>query len=55
LVKKQGLVTDEDIAQMEKEIAEEIAESVEFAESGKWEAIEDLTRFVYSEERRGHG
>jgi pyruvate dehydrogenase E1 component alpha subunit len=55
LVKKQELVADEDIAQMEKESAEEVAKSVEFAEAGKWEAIDELTRFVYSEERGDHG
>jgi hypothetical protein len=28
---------------------------VAFADAGKWEAIEELTRFVYSEERGDHG
>ena len=55
LVKNQELVADEDISRMEKEIAEEVAKSVEFAEAGKWEAVEELTRFVYSEERSDHG
>jgi TPP-dependent pyruvate/acetoin dehydrogenase alpha subunit len=35
---------------MEQEVAAEINESVEFAEAGTWEPIEDLARFVYSEE-----
>jgi TPP-dependent pyruvate/acetoin dehydrogenase alpha subunit len=34
---------------MEEEVAREIAKSVEFAEAGRWEPVEDLTRFVYSE------
>jgi pyruvate dehydrogenase E1 component alpha subunit len=52
LLKSRELAADQDIAQMEKEIAEEVAKSVEFAEAGKWEPLEELTRFVYSEERR---
>jgi pyruvate dehydrogenase E1 component alpha subunit len=55
LVKTQELVGAEDLSRFEKEIAEEIAKSVAFAEAGKWEAIEELTRFVYSEERGDHG
>jgi pyruvate dehydrogenase E1 component alpha subunit len=54
-VKTQELVGAEDLSRFEKEIAEEIAKSVAFADAGKWEAIEELTRFVYSEERGGHG
>jgi TPP-dependent pyruvate/acetoin dehydrogenase alpha subunit len=34
---------------MEAEVAREIEQSVEFAEAGKWEPVEELTRFVYSE------
>jgi TPP-dependent pyruvate/acetoin dehydrogenase alpha subunit len=34
---------------MEEEVAREVAKSIEFAEAGSWEAVEDLTRFVYSE------
>jgi pyruvate dehydrogenase E1 component alpha subunit len=55
LVKTQELVGAEDLSRFEKEIAEEIAKSVAFADAGKWEAIEELTRFVYSEERGDHG
>ena len=49
LLREQGLLTDEDWAQMEKEVATEIAAAVEFAENGTWEPVEELTRFVYSE------
>jgi TPP-dependent pyruvate/acetoin dehydrogenase alpha subunit len=49
LLKKQELLGDADLARMEEEIAAEIARSVEFAEAGKWEPVEELTRFVYSE------
>jgi pyruvate dehydrogenase E1 component alpha subunit len=55
LAKRQELLEDDDLAQMENEIAEEVAASVNFAEAGKWEPVEDLTRYVYSEERRDHG
>ena len=34
---------------MESEVSREIAQSVEFAEAGQWEPVEELTRFVYSE------
>jgi pyruvate dehydrogenase E1 component alpha subunit len=49
LLKSQKLVADQDIAQMEKAVAEEIAKSVQFSEAGTWEPVEELTRFVYSE------
>ncbi|MGE0679367.1 MAG: pyruvate dehydrogenase (acetyl-transferring) E1 component subunit alpha [Candidatus Binatia bacterium] len=45
----QGLLTDDDLKQLEDEIAQEIATAVEFAEGGTWEPVEELTRFVYSE------
>jgi len=50
LLKEQGLLNDEELTRMEEEIAAEIAQAIDFAEAGNWEAIEDLTRFVYSEE-----
>jgi pyruvate dehydrogenase E1 component subunit alpha len=53
--KRQGLLKAEDLAQMENEIAEEVAASVNFAEAGTLEPVEDLTRYVYSEERRANG
>ena len=50
LLKGQGLLNDEELTRMEEEVAAEIAQAVDFAEAGNWEATEDLTRFVYSEE-----
>jgi pyruvate dehydrogenase E1 component alpha subunit len=44
-----GVLSDQDLADVEKEVAAEIATAVEFAEQGTWEPVEDLTRFVYSE------
>jgi len=48
-LKEQNLWQEEDWARMEEEVAREIAKSIEFAEAGSWEPVEDLTRFVYSE------
>jgi len=48
-LKNQNLWREEDWARMEEEVAREIAKSIEFAEAGSWEPVEDLTRFVYSE------
>ena len=50
-MKEQNLWREEDWARMEEEVAREIAKSIEFAEAGSWEPVEDLTRFVYSEAR----
>ena len=48
-LKEQSLWQEEDWARMEEEVAREIAKSVEFAEAGRWEPVEELTRFVYSD------
>ncbi|HEU4344975.1 MAG TPA: hypothetical protein VFU31_25780, partial [Candidatus Binatia bacterium] len=50
-LKEQDLWKEEDWARMEEEVAQEIAKAIEFAEAGTWEPVEDLTRFVYSEQR----
>ena len=44
------LLSDQDLHLIEEDVAAEVAAAVEFAESGTWEPVEDLTRFVYSEE-----
>jgi pyruvate dehydrogenase E1 component alpha subunit len=44
-----GLLREEDLKQIEEDVAEEIAKAVEFAEAGTWEPVDELTRFVYSE------
>ncbi len=41
-----GLLSDDDIAALEKSIAAEIAEAVEFAEASPWEPVEELTKEV---------
>jgi pyruvate dehydrogenase E1 component alpha subunit len=50
-LKDQNLWREEDWARMEEEVAREITKSIEFAEAGRWEPVEELTRFVYSEAR----
>jgi len=46
-----GLVTDDDIAEIEAEVAAEIDDAVAFAEAGTLEPVDDVTRFVYSERK----
>jgi pyruvate dehydrogenase E1 component alpha subunit len=48
-----GLLSDEDLAEIEARVAAEIDDAVVFAEAGTLEPVEDLTRFVYSEAGRG--
>jgi pyruvate dehydrogenase E1 component alpha subunit len=49
--KDEGLISDADIEQIEREVAKEVNEAVAYAEACTWEPVEDLTRFVYSERR----
>jgi TPP-dependent pyruvate/acetoin dehydrogenase alpha subunit len=44
-----GWLTERDREQMEAEIGAEIDDAVAFAEAGKWEPVQELTRFVHSE------
>jgi len=48
-LKGQKFWNEEAWQRIETEVAAEIAQSVEFAEAGQWEPVEELTRFVYSE------
>jgi TPP-dependent pyruvate/acetoin dehydrogenase alpha subunit len=43
------MVHSDDLARIEAEVAAEIADAVAFAESGSFEPVGDLTRFVYAE------
>lgn len=42
-------ITAADVEQIEKEVAVEVDDAVDFAEAGTLEPVTDLTRFVYSE------
>ncbi|MGE5250234.1 MAG: pyruvate dehydrogenase (acetyl-transferring) E1 component subunit alpha [Bacteroidota bacterium] len=46
-----GLLSDQDLDAIEKDVAAEVQKAVDFAEAGTWEPVEDLTRFIYSERR----
>jgi pyruvate dehydrogenase E1 component alpha subunit/2-oxoisovalerate dehydrogenase E1 component len=48
-LKEEGLWQDDDWARMEQDVAQEIAQAIDFAEAGTWEPVAELTRFVYSE------
>jgi pyruvate dehydrogenase E1 component alpha subunit len=45
----EGLLTGDEVASIEDDVAAEIDAAVAFAEAGTLEPVEDLTRFVYSE------
>lgn len=47
-----GLLTDDDLARFEREIEAEIDDAVQFAEDADWESVDELSRFVYSEDVR---
>jgi pyruvate dehydrogenase E1 component alpha subunit len=49
-LKAAELVTDAELATIESDVATEVDDAVAAAESGSFEPVEDLTRFVYSEE-----
>ncbi len=51
-MQESGLLHDDDLKQIEEDVAAEIAKAIEFAEAGTWEPVEDLTKFVYSERRQ---
>lgn len=48
-LRAEGLLDDAALAEIEKEIAAEIADAVAFAEAGTWEPVEALTSDVYAE------
>ena len=49
-LREAGMLTDDDLDTIERDIADEIAESIAFAEAAPLEPVEDLARFVYAEE-----
>ncbi len=48
-LRERALLGDDDLKRIEDETAAEIERAIQFAEAGTWEAVEDLTKFVYSE------
>ncbi len=49
-LEEQQWLSGEQLQQLEASTAQEIEAAVAFAEAGSWEPVEDLLRFVYSEE-----
>jgi TPP-dependent pyruvate/acetoin dehydrogenase alpha subunit len=47
-----ALLTDDDVAAIERDVTAEVDAAVAAAEAGTLEPVEDLTRFVTSEVRR---
>jgi pyruvate dehydrogenase E1 component alpha subunit len=50
LLEHQAL-TETEIADIKNKVEEQVQKAVDFAEAGTWEPVEDLTKFVYSENR----
>jgi pyruvate dehydrogenase E1 component alpha subunit len=48
-LRESGLLTDDELNQIQTEASTELAGAIAFAEAGTWEPVEELTRFVYSE------
>jgi pyruvate dehydrogenase E1 component alpha subunit len=46
---RQGLLSEEEVQQIDARAVSEVEAAVRYAEEGLWEDIEDLTRFVHSE------
>ncbi len=52
LLEERGLLDEAGVAELEEEVAKEVAAAVAFAEAGTFEPVADLERFVYSEGSR---
>ena len=48
-LQSEGLLTKKDLDEMENKVIAEVADAVQFAENGHWEALKDLEKYVYSE------
>ena len=42
------MISEQDVQDLEKKVADEVQKAVDFAGAGTWEPVEELTRFVYS-------
>ncbi|WP_018614580.1 pyruvate dehydrogenase (acetyl-transferring) E1 component subunit alpha [Segetibacter koreensis] len=49
LLLSEGLISGDDVSQIENKVEELVQQSVDFAEEGTWEPVDQLTKFVYSE------
>mgnify|MGYP006332087491 CR=1 FL=1 len=44
-----NIITQNDINELDKKAEAEVQAAVAYAEAGTWEPVEDLLKFVYSE------
>jgi len=51
LLLSQKVIAQKDIDEINKKVEDEVQKAVDFAEAGTWEPVEDLTKFVYSENK----
>jgi pyruvate dehydrogenase E1 component alpha subunit/2-oxoisovalerate dehydrogenase E1 component len=51
LLFNENIVTQKDIEEINNKVEEEIQKAVDFAEAGTWEPVEEITKFVYSENK----
>ena len=47
-LREQQIIMENDLSELEQEVAGEVSKAVAFAEAGPWEPVEDLTRDVYT-------
>ncbi len=48
-LREQGLLSDDDLAAMEADVAAQVTAAIDFAEQGDWEPVEDLLKDVYTQ------
>jgi TPP-dependent pyruvate/acetoin dehydrogenase alpha subunit len=48
-LREQGLLSDDDLAAMEADVAAQVTKAVDFAEQSAWEPVEDLLKDVYTQ------
>lgn len=47
----QNIITQTGIDELNKQVEDEVQKAVDFAEAGTWEPVEELTKFIYSENK----
>ena len=51
-MKAEGILTEDDFQSLTREVDGEVEKAIAFAEAGTWEPVEELMRFVHSEEKK---
>jgi len=47
---REAKLTEEEFLDLDRKVGAEVDQAVAFAESGAWEPVEDLARYLYAEE-----